>query len=143
MRDSLSLRAFTADLVAKTTAPVPVDGLPPSDHFRPLWHPDGSRLAVGLLPTGVETGAVALMPVAGGAPGFLPAPERGFDVPVAWAPDGSFLAVTSYSGDSLANLGTPRMDLVSPTGHRVVVADGPQFEVVGWFTPPPPSPTPS
>lgn len=130
------LRAFTADLAAKTTAAVPTEGLPATDHFRPLWHPDGSRLAVGLLPTGLETGAVALIPVAGGAPGFLPAPERGFDVPAAWAPDGSFLAVTSYSGDSLANPGSPRLDLAAPTGQRIVVADGVQFEVVGWFTPP-------
>ena len=72
----------------------------------------------------------------GGGPGFLPAPERGFDVPTAWAPDGSFLAVTNYSGDSLANVGSSRIDLVAPTGQRIVLAEGTQFEVVGWFPPP-------
>ena len=134
------LRAFTADLAAKTAGVLPAEGLPPGDHFRPLWHPDGARLAIGLLPFGGETGAVALVPLAGGAPGFLPAPERGFDVPAAWAPDGSFLSVINYGGDSLANAGNPRIDLVAPTGQRAVVAEGAQFEVIGWFTQPPPPP---
>ena len=130
------LRPFTADLPAKTTTAISTDGLPPGDHFRPLWHPGGTLLAVGSLPTGLETGAVALVPVGGGAPSFLPAPERGFDVPTAWAADGSFLAVTNYSGDSLANVGVSRIDLVAPTGQRIILAEGTQFEVVGWFQPP-------
>lgn len=137
------LRSFVTDLVGRTVSPVPTEGLPPGDHFRPLWHPDGNRLAVGLLPTGVETGAVALVPVAGGPSGFLPAPERGFDVPVSWAPDSSFLAVTNFSGDSLANLGDQRIDLVAPTGQRIIVADGTQFEAVGWFSTPDPAATPA
>jgi hypothetical protein len=86
---------------------------------------------------------VALVPVAGGPPGFLPAPERGFDVPVSWAPDSSFLAVTNYSGDSLANLGDQRIDLAAPTGQRIIVADGTQFEAIGWFSPPEPAATPA
>src|SRR3989449_492933 len=130
------LRPFTADLPAKTTTAISTDGLPPGDHFRPLWHPGGTLLAVGSLPTGLETGAVALVPVGGGAPSFLPAPERGFDVPTAWAADGSFLAVTNYGGDSLANVGVSRIDLVAPTGQRIILAEGTQFEVVGWFQPP-------
>jgi hypothetical protein len=137
------LRSFVADLVGRTAARVPAEGLPPGSHFRPLWHPDGNRLAVGLLPTGIETGAVALVPIGGGPPGFLPAPERGFDVPASWAPDSTFLAVTNYSGNSLANLGDQRIDLVAPSGQRIIVAEGTQFEVIGWFPPPQPSPTPS
>jgi hypothetical protein len=136
-------RAFMADLTAKTAGPLAADLLPPGDHLRPLWHPGGERLAIGLLPTGGETGAVALVPAAGGAPAFLPAPERGFDIPAAWAPDGSFLSVINYAGDSLANADSPRIDLVAPTGQRATVADGSQFEVIGWFNQPPPAPTPS
>jgi hypothetical protein len=138
------LSAFTADLPGKTAAALPTDGLPPGDHVRPLWHPDGSRVAIGLLPYAGETGAVALVSTSGGAPGFLPAPERGFDAPAAWAPDGTYLAAINYSGDSLANLGDQRIDLVAPTGQRAVVAEGAHFDVVGWFTQPPPAtPTPS
>src|SRR3990172_5681420 len=39
------LRSFVTDLVGRTVSPVPTEGLPPGDHFRPLWHPDGNRLA--------------------------------------------------------------------------------------------------
>jgi hypothetical protein len=140
-----TLRAFTADLPGKTAAALPAEGLPPGDHLRPLWHPDGTRLAIGLLPEGGDTGAVALVPLAGGTPGFLPAPERGFDVPAAWATDGIFMSVINYSGDSLGNAENPRIDLVAQTGQRVVVAEGAQFEVIGWFTQPPaatPAPAP-
>ena len=130
------LLPYIADLPGKTTTAVSTDGLPPGDHFSPLWHPGGALLALGSLPTGLETGAVALVPIGGGAPGFLPAPERGFDVPTAWAPDGSFLAVNNFSGDSLANLGSSRIDLVAPTGQRMILAEGNQFDVIGWFAPP-------
>jgi hypothetical protein len=127
------LRPYTADLPAKTTTPVSTDGLPPGDHFHPLWHPSGNLLAIGSLPTNLEAGAVALVPLGGGAPGFLPAPERGFDVPIAWAQDGSFLAVINFSGNSLADLGASRIDLVAPTGQRMILAEGAQFEILGWF----------
>jgi hypothetical protein len=137
------LRAFIADLGGKTTTPITTEGLPAGDHLRPLWHPDGKQLAVGFLPLPGERVAVALIPVAGGAPSFLPAPLAGFDVPVAWAPDATFLAVTNYSGDSLANLGQQRLDVVAPTGQRVTVAEGGNIKVVGWFPVPPPPPTPS
>lgn len=141
------LRASIADLGAKTTMVIATDGLPAGDHLRPLWHPDGKHLAVGVLPSSGESGAVALVPAAGGAPSFLPAPLAGFDVPVAWAPDATYLAVTNYSGDSLANLGKERLDLVAPSGQRLTVAEGVKVKVVGWFqgapSPAPPAATPS
>ncbi len=139
-------RAYVADLVARSSSALSTEGLPPTDnHFRPLWHPDGQRLAIGFLPSAGEPEAIALVPVAGGPPSFLPAPTSGFDVPVAWAPDGSFLAVTNFSGDSLANLGQSRLDLVAPSGQRLTVADGVDVKVVGWFQQPAatsPSPSP-
>jgi hypothetical protein len=137
------LRSFVADLGGRTVAAVPSEGLPPGDQLRPLWHPDGNRLAVGLLPSAIEPGAVALVPAGGGPPGFLPAPERGFDIPIAWAPDGTFLAVTNFSGQSLANPGDQRIDLAAPTGQRIIVTGGPQFEVIGWSSPPEAPATPA
>jgi dipeptidyl aminopeptidase/acylaminoacyl peptidase len=137
------LRSFIADLPAKATGVLTAQGLPPGDHLRPLWHPDGSRVAVGLLPSGIEPGAVALVPAGGGAPGFLPAPQRGFDVPAAWAPDGTYLAVRNFSGQSVANAGDHRIELVAPSGQRIVAAEGTQFETIGWFAPPAPPATPT
>ena len=121
------LRTNIADLTAKTTRLLATEGLPAVSHLRPLWHPDGQRLAIGLLPAGGQPSAVALVPVAGGPSVFLPAPVAGFDVPIAWAPDATFLAVTNYSGESLANPGEHRLELVAPTGQRVTTVAGGGF----------------
>jgi len=140
------LRSNIVDLFGKTTRPVAIDGLPATSHLRPLWHPKGEHLSIGFLPSGGEPAAVALVPLAGGLPTFLPAPAAGFDVPIAWAPDATFLAVTSYSGDSLANLGDARLDVVAPTGQRVTIAQGANVKVIGWFqeaAAPAPSPSAS
>ncbi len=124
-------RAYIAELKAKTASPVPMEGLHPTDHFRPLWHPDG-RLAIGLAPANGEPGEVAVIGTAPGTPLLLPAAESGFDVPVAWAPDGTFLAATHFSGESAVNPGITRLDLVAPTGQRVIVAEGVEVRVLGW-----------
>lgn len=128
----LVFRTFVADLVARSVARLSTEGLGTADHLRPLWHPDGSRISVGLLPSRGDPGAVALVPPDGGAPSFLPSPERGFDVPLSWAPDGSYLAVTSFDGASVLDPGEARLVLVAPSGQRIRVADGPDVEVVGW-----------
>ncbi len=130
-------RAFIADLVAAAVSPLPLDGLPAGQHLHPVWHPDSTHLAVGVLRSDGQPGAVALVSPGGGAPAFLPAPESGFDQPVAWDPAGTFLAVMHFTGNSLANVGTARLDLVAPTGQRVTVAQGADIEVLGWFQPPP------
>ena len=131
-------QAFYADLGAGAVQPVPDAGLPPGDRLSPVWHPgDSSRLAVGFLPQGAMPGGVALVNLAGGPPQFLPLPQRGFDVPIAWSPDASFLAVTNYTGLGLANPGEAELDLLAPTGQRVVVATGADSStaeaVIGWF----------
>lgn len=128
----LLFRAFVADLVGGIVEPLPTEGLQSGGHLRPLWRPDGSRISVGLLPSPGEPGAVALLPLDGGVPSFLPPPDLGFDVPLSWAPDGSYLAVTSFDGESLDNRGRARLVLVAPSGQRINVAEGVDVEVVGW-----------
>ncbi len=130
-------RAFVADLVAAAVSPLPLDGQPAGAHLHPVWHPDGVHLAVGILRSDGQPGAVALVTPGGGPPSFLPAPEAGFDQPIAWDPAGTFLAVTHFSGPSLANPGVARLDLIAPTGQRVTVAPVADAEVLGWFQPPP------
>jgi len=138
-------RVFIADLVARSKTPLTRKGQPASAPLHPVWHPDGTRLAIGFLPSGGEKGAVALVKVAGGAVSFLPAPMSGYDVPLSWAPDGSYLAVTHMSGKSLVEPGKARLDLVAPTGHRLrVAAEGVEFRFVGWVAPEPkPKPSPA
>ncbi len=125
-------RAFVADLVDNSVVTLPAEGLAAGDHLRPLWHPDGTRITVGLLPASREPGPVALVPLDGGPPSFLPPPDVGFDLPLSWGPDGTYLAVTSFEGQSFANPGKARLVLIAPTGHRVTVAEGVDVEVVGW-----------
>lgn len=130
-------RVFVADLVGKTVGPLASGELPPGHHLSPVWHPDGQRIAVGTLPQGAEPGSIALVPVAGGPPSFLTPPAAGFDRPVSWSPDGKFLAVYSYTGQSLVNPGTARLELVAATGQRIPIAEGADVLAVGWWKPAP------
>ena len=132
VQGKLRFRTFIADLASKSVAPLATDGLGGGDHLRPLWHPDGTRIAVGQLPSKGEPAAVALVHLAGGEPSFLPPPTVGFDVPLIWAPDGSFLAITSFEGGSGASPGRARLVLVAPRGQRLVVAEGADMEAIGW-----------
>jgi hypothetical protein len=127
-------RAFIADLVGRTVDPLPAEGLMGGDILRPLWHPGGSSITVGTLPSGAGPAPVALVPLDGEPPSFLPGPEIGFDIPLSWAPDGSYLAVASSESSSLVDPGKRLLVLVAPTGHRLIVAEGPDVEVVGWVT---------
>lgn len=132
-------QAFVADLVSREVIQLPSAGLPPGDRLSPRWHPDGERLAVALLPRDGEPGVVAVVPLAGGEVRFLPPPTDGFDQPLAWSPDGVFLAVASFTGDSLANPGTVRLDVVAVTGQRITLSDRPDdatpASVLGWYEP--------
>lgn len=133
-------RVLIADLAAKTVAPLATQGLPPGDQISPVWHPDGQRLALGTLPQGGEPGAVALVPTAQGPPTFMTAPTIGFDQPLAWSPDGKYLAVRSFTGESPVNPGSARLDLVAVTGQRLTLAEGADLLAIGWWKPEEPKP---
>ena len=138
-------RAYVTDLISTASSAVPVSGLALGDHVQPRWHPDNARVALGVVPGAGSAGSIALVPVAGGGgPSFLVGPRSGFDVAQAWAPDGTYLAVISYGGRSLADPGTATLELLSNAGHRITLGAGADVEILGWFQPPPPeSPSPS
>ena len=129
---SFLLRAFVADLQGREVKRLSDEGLGGGDRLQPAWHPDGERIALGRLPSGGEPGAVAIVSLKGGKPSFLPPPGKGFDVPQNWSPDGLFLAVTSFEGDSLVNPGKARFVLIAKTGQRIKIADGADAEVLAW-----------
>ncbi len=132
-------QVFIADLVAGTVTPIQPHGLPEGDRLGPVWHPDSSRLTVGVLPLAGHAGGAVLVPLQPAPPQYLSAPASGFDIPRAWAPDGTYLAVTNWSGEDLANPGDESLDLVAPTGQRIRIAEGRGYAtadaVVGWFVP--------
>lgn len=132
-------RAYIADLITGTVTPVAGDGLPPGDQLSPLWYPDSGHLTVGLLPSSGQRGAAGLLALPSGPTQYLPAPPSGFDLPRRWSPDGLYLAVTNWSGDSLANRGEPSLDVVTREGHRMRIATGAGYggpeAVIGWVVP--------
>ena len=105
------------------------DGGPAID-LGPAWHPGGD-LTLGRLSPGRErSGAVRLDDEGSRA---LPGPERGFDVPIAWSPDGRLLAVRNFEGSSAVDPGRARLELVKEDGGRRPVNLGGDVAVVGWL----------
>jgi dipeptidyl aminopeptidase/acylaminoacyl peptidase len=127
-------RTDIADITSEDVSALPSPaGLSPGDQLSPAWHPDGESIAVGQLPSGNEPGRVAVVPLDGGKPLFLPQPDKGFDQPLSWSPDGKFLAVTSFSGGSLANPGSARLVFISVNGQRPAAPEGAEIRPVGWL----------
>ncbi len=128
--------AYVADLVQATAKPLSVPGVEAGDFLRPAWFPDG-RLTVSVLPSNGGPGEVVLMTLDGSDVTFLPQPVSGYDTPRAWAPDGTWLAVSHSSGSSLANPGDGSLDLVPLTGQRLTVITGADNAgadtMVGWL----------
>lgn len=139
-------QAYIADLIEADTKAFPGLGLAVGNHLRPLWYPDG-RLTIGVLPEDGGEGQLALVSLDGSNVLLLPQAEGGFDQPRSWSPDGAWLAVAHSSGDSLANPGPGRLDLVSINGQRVKVIDGvdnmSEDSVLGWIDTTVPTDTPS
>ena len=127
-------RTYVADIKSKEVSALPSPaGLTPGDQLSPAWRPDGKSVAIGQFPNGSEPGRVAIVPLDGGKPLFLPPPEKGFDQPLGWSPDGKFLAVTSFSGESLGNPGSSRLVFVSITGQRPAAPEGAAIRAAGWL----------
>jgi Tol biopolymer transport system component len=133
----IAIRAFVVELV-EGAEPRPLsdfsEGLDVGDHFNPVWHPDGERIAVGRTPDdGFK--AAALVSLAEGELGEVtPAPDQGFDVPVSWSPEGDYLAVRSFEGSSAAQPGREHLVLIELGKGRQTVADGGNVEFIGWLT---------
>jgi len=112
--------------------PLKVIGPLGPDHFKPLWHPQGREIAIGSTPAQEEGQGVFLVGAEGGeARPFGSPPARGFDVPVAWSPDGRILAVRSFSGTSAQRPGPSRYVLVFADGTRREMEANAEF--IGWI----------
>jgi hypothetical protein len=123
---------YIAVIDAKQVSPLESDALSAGDQVSPIWHPDGDKISFGRLPSGAGPGRVATLSLPGGEVTFLPPPQRGFDQPLSWSPDGKFLAVSSVPGDTIGNPGPPRLVFVSPAGQRPSAPEGAVFEPIGW-----------
>ena len=102
--------------------------------FNPIWHPDGG-LTVGSAPATETAGAMvhALSDGAGGTTGVLAGPETGFDVPLSWSTDGSYLIVRNFEGASASDPGPSHVVIISNTGQRLQLSAQSDVLVIGWL----------
>jgi Tol biopolymer transport system component len=114
-------RAFVLDIETGLRQP---QGRQDVDAFNPAWRADGA-LALGQ--AGMAMGVV----VSGGEANALPAPQRGFDVPLAWSAAGDGLAVMSFDGNSALAPGRSVLTVVRPDGRRTTISAG-EVVFLGW-----------
>jgi hypothetical protein len=134
--DRIAMRAFVVD-ISSLAPPRPLsdfsEGLDVGDHFNPIWHPDGQRIAVGRTPVDGPS-AAALVSLAGGKlEEIAPGPDQGFDVPMGWSPAGDYLAVRSFEGSSAAQPGREHLVIIELGKGRQTVGDNGKLEFIGWL----------
>jgi hypothetical protein len=89
------------------------------------WNPRSGEAAVGVVPAMPGE----LVPAAPGARAIVPA--GGFDVPVAWSPDGALLALRHFSGATTDDPGTETI-VVLRGDQRVELQSAQPLTIAGW-----------
>ncbi|HWQ29292.1 MAG TPA: hypothetical protein VNN12_09750, partial [Dehalococcoidia bacterium] len=100
------------------------------DEFSPVWNPATGGLTLGRL----DPGAPSLIEIApDGEERALTSTGRGFDVPVSWSPDGSYLIFRWFLGDSAENPGPSRLHVLTPDGDRELLSINSDIQIIGWI----------
>lgn len=125
-------RAFAAELRTGDIRPL-LPEVSRSEDVGVAWRP-GARPAASL---GVVTGAGGItgrVVLQAGGTVTVTVTERagGFDVPVAWAPDGRYLVLRSFSGADADHPSSEQPVLLDGDGMRRPLAGGSPVEFVGW-----------
>jgi Tol biopolymer transport system component len=97
--------------------------------FNPAWNVDGD-LTISSVKADGGGDAITVDPA--GAATTLTENGDGFDLPIAWSPDGSSLAVRSVEGGSPDDLGRSYVEIVGAGGRRERTSDASDVLVVGW-----------
>ena len=102
------------------------------EQYGPTWTPDGAALTVGQEALGVDRAAVTLLRP-GTQPSSLASPPKGFDVPVAWSADKTYLAARTFDGQNSTNAGRETAVVIAKTGERYAVSAPGEVILVGWL----------
>ncbi len=102
------------------------------EQYGPTWTPDGADLAVGQEALGADRAAVALLRP-GAQPSSLAGPAKGFDVPVAWSADRTYLAARTFDGQNSTNAGRETAVVIARSGERYAVSAPGEVILVGWL----------
>jgi Tol biopolymer transport system component len=130
-QDGTLLRAMVMDLEnGYRLRPALAAADEPAQEFNPIWNPHDRDLTLGRLVMG-ERSAPAMRVSAAGTR-RLNGPSQGFDVPMAWSPDGKTLALRSFEGDLESNLGPWHLILLDSAGQRQEVKAKSEISFVGW-----------
>jgi hypothetical protein len=96
--------------------------------FGPTFMPNGEltfgRLINGETTAGVTRASTDAPPLA--------APDRGFDVPLAWSPRGEGVLARSFENASITAPGRATLTLIDLAGNRVRIAAG-EITLLGWI----------
>ncbi|HJX61314.1 MAG TPA: hypothetical protein VJ578_01975 [Dehalococcoidia bacterium] len=131
----IAARAFVTELSAASQAVLVLAAVPDTvDHFNPVWRDNGT-VTVGGTPAEGEVSAAAVLVSLeeGTVEEVQPGPQQGFDVPVAWSPDGRFLAVRSFEGSSAADSGREQLMIIEEGSERKAVGEQGSLEFIGWL----------
>lgn len=103
------------------------------EQYGPTWTPDSRALTVGQEAEVGDFAAATLLVLNGNEGATLPAPERGFDVPVAWSPDGRYLAARTFDGVNSVNTGSERAVVIGADGTRRPLSATTEVILIGWY----------
>ncbi|MDO9444119.1 MAG: hypothetical protein Q7K37_02305 [Dehalococcoidia bacterium] len=103
------------------------------EQYGPTWTPDGSALTVGQEAEIGGTAPATVLSLAGEDPNALTPPERGFDVPVQWSPDGRYLAARTFTGVNSMDAGTETAVIIGTDGNRYPVTAATEVILIGWY----------
>jgi Tol biopolymer transport system component len=125
-RPSTAIFAMTLDLATAVAERVTAEG--GGAELNPAWRGDDVTISLA----DVEGGSSVTVDV-GGVNSTLAESDDSIDLPLAWAPDGSALAVRAVDGSLGDGIGSSYVELIGADGSRQRASDSPDALVVGWM----------
>lgn len=117
--------------IAGGGSPVAAQGS--SEQFAPVWDASGETLTFGREAYPAVAASAATISIADGSLTVLAAPQRGFDAPLGWSPDGRYLAARTFDGSSAYAPGAESLVVISVEGERLTVAGESELIFLGWI----------
>jgi len=129
--------AFRAHVVAIEEAseqPLAMTADASGEQYGPVWTPSGTGVTVGQEALARDAEPAVVLSTDGSSIEPLPAPARGFDVPLGWSADGRFLAVRSFDGKNSTQPGFESTVIIDSLGERYQVDVPTEVIYIGWYS---------
>lgn len=124
------LRTFIARLADGTVSLLMDDPVRPEsgNHFGPVWTPEGDGVTFGRSLVAAGANPAITVNLQGEVIAEEVPPDSGFDLPLAWSPDGRFLAALLFDAQR------PPLVIVGKDGQRMEI--GPGLTFIAWLAAP-------